>query len=350
MTKERNRRAPVFIIAEAGSNWKAGTPSQDWKRAVALIDEAARAGADAVKFQTFRAETVYVPNAGVSGYLSKHGIKDSIVDLFKFYAMPYEMLPKLAAHCRKRKIEFMSSFFSAADFAAVDPLVRRHKIASYEISHPRLLELAARSGKPLLLSTGAAATADIDWAVRYYKKMGGKDLSLMQCTARYPAAFDSLNLKAIPGLYRRYGLRVGLSDHSSDPTIAPVAAVALGAAALEKHFTLDRSLKGPDHAFAIEPAELRAMVAAVRDCEKAMGTGKKEVLSTEKELHHYAQRAVQALTPIAKGERLAENKNIAILRAGSRRKGMHPRWIARAEGRKAKRRIPLGDGIRRTDF
>jgi len=350
MNKNQKNKTPVFIIAEAGSNWKAGSPSADWKRACKLIDAAKFASADAVKFQTFRADSVYVPNAGASDYLSKRGICESIVDLFHFFSMPYDMIPRLAAYCKKRKIEFMSSFFSVEDFNAVNPWVKRNKIASYEITHPRLLKLAAKSGKPLILSTGAATYKDIDWAVGYFKRMNGKNLTLLQCTAKYPAVFDSLNLWAIPNISRRYGLPAGFSDHSLDPVVGPVAATALGAVVIEKHFTLSRKLKGPDHAFAIEPQELRQMVSAVRSCQKALGSGKKELLPDEEELYLYAQRAVQAISEIARGETLKENQNIAILRAGSQKKGMHPRWLARAEGRKAKRHIPLGDGILLTDF
>ena len=184
MPSPKNKKSPVFIIAEGGSNWKAGSAAADWKQACALVDAAKKAGADAVKFQTFRADSVYVPNAGVSGYLSKHGIRESIVDLFQKLTMPYEMIPKLAAYCRKQKIEFMSSFFSAEDFKVVNPWVRRHKIASYEITHPRLLEMAAGSGKPLILSTGAATLGDIDWAIGYFRKKGGKKITLLQCTAK----------------------------------------------------------------------------------------------------------------------------------------------------------------------
>ena len=340
----------VLIIAEAGSNWKAGSLRADWKRAMALVDAAKKAGADAVKFQTFRADTVYVPNAGVSGYLSKNGVRDSIVSIFKKLAMPYEMIPKLASYCRKQKIEFMSSFFSVDDFKAVDPWVKRHKIASYEITHPELLGLAAKSGKPLILSTGASSHEDIAWALRYFRQKGGKNVTLMQCTAKYPAPPDALNLRVIPEFSKRYRLPVGFSDHSTDPLVGPVAAVALGARVLEKHFTLDRSLKGPDHKFAIEPQELSLMVEGVRACEKTLGDGRKRVLGVEQELYLYAQRAVQAIRPIRKGELLRAGENIAVLRPGSRRKGMHPRWLGRAQGKKAKRAVALGDGISRGDF
>lgn len=258
----------VFIIAEAGSNWKAGMPAEDLARAKALIDVAAEAKADAVKFQTFQAEEVYVSNAGSSDYLSHHGIKRPILDIFKKLAMPYSMIPVLAAYCKRRKIEFMSSTFSLQDFKAVDPYVKRHKIASYEITHPHLLVLAAKSRKPLILSTGAATYEDIEWAVRLYKSNNGREISLMQCIAKYPAPIQSLNLRVIPELSKRYGVPVGLSDHSREPVTGPVAAVALGARIIEKHFTLNRGLRGPDHRFALEPPELKAMVRAIRDCEK----------------------------------------------------------------------------------
>lgn len=340
----------VFVIAEAGSNWRVGTPARDLAMAYRLIDAAAEARADAVKFQTYRAETVYVPNAGVSGYLSKSGISKPINELFKNLEMPYGMVPKLAARCRRRKIEFMSTPFSEADFRAVDSHVRVHKIASYEITHPALIRLAARSKKPTILSTGAATLEDIDWAVSEFRRHGGRDLSLMQCTAKYPAPFEALNLRAIPALITRYRVPVGLSDHSFDPVAAPVAAVALGATLIEKHFTTDRSLPGPDHAFAIECGELVGLVRAVRGAEKALGTGKKDVLPEEKELRAYAQRAVQAIRPIRRGEVLREGENVAVLRPGSRTKGMHPRFLAKAEGRPARRAIALGDGVKEGDF
>ncbi len=342
-------RVKVFIIAEAGSNWKVGKPAQDLKMAKNLIDAAKGAGADAVKFQTYRAETVYVPNAGSSDYLSKNGIRRSITEIFRDLAMPYEMIPRLAAYAKKRGIEFMSSAFSEEDFLAVNPYVVRHKIASYEISHPRLLSLAAKSGKPLILSTGACTYQDIDWALAYFKKQGGKKISLMQCTAKYPAPLSALNLLVIPEMIRRYRVPVGLSDHSMAPALGPVAAVALGATILEKHFTMSRKLRGPDHAFALTPNELKEMVSSVRNCEDALGDGKKRVLSVERELKAYAQRSLQATQGISKGAVLREGHNIAILRPGKQPQGAHPKYLPDIHGKKAARAIPAGHGVRLTD-
>ncbi len=346
----KRQESKIFVIAEAGSNWRMGTAARDRKMALTLIDAAAEAGADAVKFQTYRAETVYVPNAGMSDYLAQNGIRESITEIFKDLSMPYEMIPMLAAHCKKRKIEFMSSIFSKNDFKAVDPCTRFHKIASYEITHSGLLALAARSRKPLILSVGASTYEDIDWAIRYFKKCGGKRISLMQCTAKYPAPFSSLNLKVIPALMQRYGVPVGLSDHSRDPILGPVAAVALGATLIEKHYTLHNRLPGPDHAFAITAEELKEMVRRIRECESALGHGKKIVLAEEQELKHYAQRAVQATRTIQKGEKFLEDINIAILRPGRQRQGVHPKFISSIEGKRAHRRIPAGDGIQKTDY
>ncbi len=343
------RQGRVFVIAEAGSNWRMGTAKRDMAMARALIDVAVESGADAVKFQTYRPESVYVANAGGSAYLSEAGIKDDIRDIFADLAMPHEMIPDLAAYCRKHGIAFMSTPFSPGDFAAIDPHVRIHKIASYEISHLRLLELAGRSGKPVVISTGASVENDIAWAVDTYRANGGKDICLMQCTAKYPAPISSLNLQTIPWLKKRFGVAAGLSDHSREPALAPVMAVALGARAIEKHYTLDNRLPGPDHSFALTPDELKRLVGEVRMAEQALGDGIKRVLDAEQELAAYARRGLQATRPVAKGETLRENENFAILRPGQRTLGAHPRHLDRIEGRKARRAIELGEGIQAED-
>lgn len=340
----------VFVIAEAGSNWRAGTPARDLAMARALVDVASEAGADAVKFQTYRPETVYVANAGRSDYLSDAGITEDITAIFADLAMPYEMIPVLADYAREQGIQFMSTPFSAADFAAVDPYVDVHKIASYEISHTRLIEMAARSGKPLIQSTGGASPADIQWAVETFRANGGTELVLLQCTAHYPASFDALNLRAIPELARTYDVTAGFSDHSRDPIAAPLAAVALGARVVEKHYTLHNRLPGPDHAFAITPPELTRMIEQIRHVEAALGDGIKRVLPEEEELRDFAQRSIQALEEIGEGDELLEGKNIGIMRSGVQRKGLHPQALPGIEGRRATRAIAAGDGIRAGDW
>jgi N-acetylneuraminate synthase len=340
----------VYIIAEAGSNWRMGTPERDNEMARSLIDVAAAAGADAVKFQTYRPESVYVRNAGESGYLAGAGIKKSIYDIFADLAMPYEMLEGLADYCGQQGIAFMSTPFSVADAEAVDPFVDVHKVASYEINHVRLLQWLAKSGKPLILSSGAADQNDIAFALETLREAGATEIVLMQCTAKYPAPFESLNLGAIRHLQERFQVPVGFSDHSRDPIVAPVAAVALGARVIEKHFTLHNRLPGPDHAFALCPEELDRMVSAIRDAEKTLGSGKKEIHADEQELREFAVRSLQAMRDIQAGEILQEGVNFDVLRSGQRSKGLHPKYLGQVEGVRAKVLIAAGQGIRKDDL
>lgn len=340
----------VYIIAEAGSNWRMGSAKRDLAMARALIDVAAEAGADAVKFQTYRPETVYVPNAGQSAYLSDAGIAEDIGEIFADLAMPYEMVPVLSDYCREVQIDFMLTPFSPEDFAAIDPHVAVHKVASYEISHVHLIRLAARSGKPVVMLTGASVEEDIAWAVETFRAAGGKELCLLQCTAKYPAPISSLNLRVIPWLAQRFGVAAGLSDHSREPTVGPVASVGLGARVIEKHYTLDQRLPGPDHAFALTPEQLSRLVLEVRAAEEALGDGIKRVLPVERELAGFARRGLQATRTIAAGEALHEGENFAILRPGQQSLGSHPRFLDRVEGSRAARPIEIGEGLRSGDW
>jgi len=340
----------VLIIAEAGSNWRMGTERRDMKMAKTLIESASQAGADAIKFQTYRAETVYVSNAGKLSYLDEGNSPESISDIFKDLSMPYEMIPELADFSKSHSIEFMSTPFSIEDTKAIDPFVNRHKIASYEIGHSELISFIAQIGKPLILSTGGATIDEIKWAVNFFHSNGGKEISLMQNTAKYPAPFSTLNLRVIPTLKKIFDVPVGLSDHSRDPILAPVAAVALGATIIEKHFTLDNKLPGPDHSFAITSEELKKMVEAIRNCEDSLGSEDKFVQKDEEELRNFAQRGIQAKRNISKGESLEIGKNIDILRSGIQNKGLHPKFLNDIDGKKASRDIPVGDGIIHGDY
>ena len=244
----------------------------------------------------------------------------------------------------------MASAFSKKDLELVDPYVRRHKIASYEISHLRLIQAAAATGKPLCLSTGAADLSDIRWAMETYHSHGGRQLTLLQCTAKYPTPFTSLNLRTIQTLQNIFNLPVGLSDHSRDPLIAPILAVGMGASVIEKHFTLHNELPGADHSFAITSTELKDMVRAIRHAEASLGSGDKFVQDVEDELRHFARRGVQALEPIKKGDVFVEDKNIAILRPGEQKIGVHPKYLEAINGSKAIRDIALGSGIEENDW
>ena len=340
----------VFIIAEAASNWRTGTRNRDLQMARSLIDIASESGANAIKFQTYKAKSVYAPGAGSARYLEKSGLRDSMEDLFTDLAMPYELIAELADYCKVRKIEFMSTPFSVSDAEAINPFVRIHKIASYEISHIRLIEYVAHTGKPLILSTGACDYKDIEWAMNCFYDSGGKDISLLQATARYPAEIGTLNLKVIPNLIDRYKVPVGLSDHSRNPILAPICAVALGAKIIEKHFTIHNRLPGPDHHFAVTPPELAAMVQAIRDAEESLGTSVKTVQESEVELKRFARRSIQSIRSVKKGDKLEEGVNLDILRPGNKSQGLHPKHISEINGKTATRDIDIGEGILDGDY
>lgn len=322
--------APCYIIAEAGSNHD-GRLDQ----ALRLVDAAADAGADAVKFQSFRADRLYPPNAGQSDYL---GDPRSIYDIIRAMEMPPDWLPRLAAHAKERGIAFLSSTFDEKAVDLVAPHVDAFKCASYEMTHTPLLRDMARRGKPVLLSTGTATLPEVGLAVAAVRAAGNEALVVLQCTASYPAPLESLDLRAMETMREAFGVLTGLSDHSRDPIVAPMAAAALGATVIEKHFTLDRRLPGPDHPFSIEPGELAEMVRRVRDVERALGDGAKGGHPVERELRAFARRSVFATRPIAAGERI-DRTNTAVLRCGKLPAGIEPVHHPVLIGRRAARDI-----------
>ena len=340
----------VFIIAEAGSNWKCGTTDEDLLQAKNLIRIAAKSGADAVKFQVYRPETTYASNPGKSDYLTKTGYVNNIDKIFSEHAMPYEMIPKLSEFCKEEKIMFMATPFSVNDAKMIDKYVSVHKIASFEINHVRLIDFLAETKKPIIISTGASTFDEIDFCVKRIQSKGNNQIILMQCTSKYPCPLNSLNLSVIPEMKSRYNIPIGFSDHSVEPLIAPLLAVGLGATVIEKHFTLDRNLPGPDHAFAIIPSELDSMVNSIRSVKSALGTGKKEILEVENELRSFATRSIQAIVNMKKGDILVEGKNFDVLRPGKNTRGIEPRFLESIIGKKINRDIKQGEGITENDI
>ena len=338
----------TFVIAEAGSNWKAGSRDEDLERARQLIKIASKIGADAIKFQTYRPETVYASGAGNSKYLSEQGISENINDIFQRFSMPYEIIPELAKYCKQENIAFMSTPFSVDDAKHIDPFVEIHKVASYEINHVRLLEYLAETKKPILISTGASTYKEIDFAVNLVKKRGNHMIGLMQCTAKYPCSLEALNLSVIPEMKSRYDLPIGFSDHSMDPIIGPLMGIGLGATFIEKHFTLDRNLPGPDHPFSLIPDELKMMIDSIRKADGTKGVGNKTILKEEEELRQFATRSLQAIKKITKGEVLQEGLNFDVLRPGNRIRGLDAIYLNDVNGKKAIKDIEIGDGI--TDY
>ena len=336
----------IFVIAEAGSNWKCGTFEQDLNQAKNLIKIASNSGADAIKFQTYRPETTYVSNPGGSETLS---YSENIDTIFEKHAMPYEMIPKLVEFCKEENILFMSSPFSVDDAKAIDPFTEIHKVASFEINHIKLLEFLASTKKPIIVSTGSSTYDEIDFCVNFLKEHNSGQIILLQCTSKYPCSMDSLNLSVIPKMKSKYNLPVGFSDHSEDPIIAPLTSIGLGATVIEKHFTLDKNLPGPDHFFALTPDELKQMINSIRNTELAYGTGKKEILEEELTTRKFAKRALQAITDISKGDILELGLNFDILRPGDRIRGLDARFLFNINGKKSKLDIAKGDGINESE-
>jgi len=321
---------PCFIVAEAGANH-----NRDLTMAKELIAVAAEAKADAVKFQTYSAETLYSKKTPRFSYLE--GLTDkSTWDLIKEIELPREWQEELAEEAKKRGILFMSTPF---DHRAVDELdmlgVPAFKIASFEIVDLPLMRYAASKGKPMIISTGLADYEDIQDAFATCREVGNEQVVFLQCASLYPAPPERINLRAMETMRRAFGTLVGLSDHSLGIHIS-VAAPAVGACVIEKHYTLSRSLKGPDHPFAIEPAELRELVRQVREVEAALGDGRKlGPAPDELEMHQKARRSLVAACAIPKGTRL-ERDMVTIKRPGF---GIKPKHLDLLVGRVAKQDI-----------
>jgi N-acetylneuraminate synthase len=327
---------PTFVIAEAGSNHNG-----DFDLAKQLIDVAADAGADAVKFQTFRAEDMYVEDSGEVEYLDDDR---SIYEIIESMEMPYEWIPELHEYCNERGVLFLSTPFDERSAGELAEYVPAWKVASYTSSHHPFLRHLADTEKPVIMSTGAHELGEVAESVDVLREAGVSDLALLQCVAAYPTPLESINVRVVETLREQFGVPAGLSDHTLDPTVAPTAAVALGAAIIEKHFTLDKNMEGPDHQFALEPDGLDRMVTAIRNTEKVLGDGAKSVLDVEEELYQKARRSVHAARDIAAGETISRD-DLSVLRPGNKDKGIHPKFVGDVVGRRASKDIPVEKGI-----
>jgi sialic acid synthase SpsE len=304
---------PCYIIAEAGSNH-----NRDLATALRLIDVAAEAGADAVKFQTYTAEGLYSRLTPEISYLKDQGLlneRESVWELIKRVEIPWGWHEELARHASEIGITFFSTPFEEAAVDALEAVgVPAYKIASYEVTHLPLIEYAARTGKPLLISTGMASLGDIERALDTAAAAGARDLMVMHCAVNYPPRFSDLNLRAITTLRAAFDIPIGWSDHTPGHT-ADVVAVTLGACAVEKHFTLSRNQSGPDHPFALEPDELRAMVTAIRETEDALGSTVKRVTEAEANLFRLGRRSIVAARDVPAGGELTRS-DLAVKRPG----------------------------------
>ncbi|MEW6386704.1 MAG: N-acetylneuraminate synthase [Thermodesulfobacteriota bacterium] len=319
----------VLIIAEAGCNHNG-----DLELAARLVDAAAEAGADAVKFQSFRPERMITAQAPKAEYqVRATGTAES-----QYQRLCRLMLSEadhrfLQERCRERRIVFCSSLF---DHESADLLHRLEvpffKIPSGEITNLPLLKHVAALGRPLLLSTGMSGLGEIEAALNTIAKEGGKDVILLHCVSSYPAAWAEANLRAIPALKAAFRLPVGFSDHSLGIEL-PLVAVALGAVVIEKHLTLDRSLEGGDHRASLEPGEFGLLVEKIRALGEALGDGVKRCMPSEVEIRRVARKSVVAARAIKKGETLTR-ENLILKRPGT---GISPHRWEELLGRKAKR-------------
>lgn len=319
----------IFIIAEAGVNHNG-----DMETAKKLVDVAAAAGADAVKFQTFRAEKLVCKNAKKAEYqMETTDAAESQFEMLKKLELTPQMHEELMAYCRQKGIRFLSTPF---DVDSLHDLVERGveliKLPSGEITNYPLLREAARSGKKIILSTGMSTLDEVRNAVDVLKENGGTDITALHCNTEYPTPYADVNLAAMKTIRDEIGVPVGYSDHTTGIEI-PIAAAALGAVVIEKHFTLDRNMEGPDHKASLEPDELAEMVRAVRHIELAIGDGRKEPSQSEKKNMDIARKSIVAGCDIKAGEAFTE-ENVTAKRPGT---GLSPMLWNQVIGQKAKR-------------
>jgi N-acetylneuraminate synthase/N,N'-diacetyllegionaminate synthase len=325
---------PCFVIAEAGVNHNG-----DFALAKRLIDIAKESGAHAVKFQTFIPEKVISPSAPKAAYQTQTTDPDeSQLDMVRKLQLSFDHFVALKEYCESRDILFLSTPFDheSADFLDELGMVA-FKIPSGEITNTPFIRHLAAKGKPLIVSTGMSTLAEVDAALTAIADKGNQEVMLLHCVSSYPAPAAEVNLRAMKTMAQAFKVPVGYSDHTKGLNIA-LAAVALGACIIEKHFTLDRNLPGPDHQSSLEPNELGLLVAAVREVESALGDGNKQAAACERDVILVARRSLVASRLISAGAVISAD-SIAILRPGT---GLPPFMIDRVLGRRARTDISPG--------
>ena len=328
---------PVYIIAEIGSNFDGSL-----ERAETLITLAKDCGADAVKFQSFISDKI----------ISKEGFQElkigfqakwekPVYEVYKDAELSREWHAKLFQYANRSGIDFLSSPY---DKEAVDLLaelgVRAFKIGSGDITWHEILKYITKKGRPIILSAGASTIAEIDNALRLIRSEGNNDIILLQCVTNYPSRFESANIRAMKAMREIFDVLVGYSDHTPG-FIVPLGAVALGACVIEKHFTDDKTRKGPDHPHALDASEFEEMVDNIRTLETALGSPMKDLYEEEKETVFIQRRCLRAASDIPKGTRISEDM-IDVLRPVSRN-GIEPKYVGLIVGREIKTDMKKGD-------
>ena len=323
----------VLIIAEAGVNHNGSI-----EIAKQLVDKAVEAGVDIIKFQTFKAEKLVSKSAKQAEYQKKNignEADDSQYNMLKKLELSEQDHQILIDYCQKKGIKFFSTAF---DMESIDYLHSLNlglwKIPSGEITNYPYIKKIAQYGEPVILSTGMCKLDDISAAMNALVKNGVKQeqVTLLHCNTEYPTPYKDVNLRAMLELQEQYHVKVGYSDHTKGIEV-PIAAVALGAIIIEKHFTLDRNMEGPDHKASLEPEELKAMVSAIRHIEQALGDGHKTVSPSEQKNIAIARKSIVAACPIKKGDLLTE-QNLTVKRPGT---GISPMYWEEVIGQKAKK-------------
>jgi pseudaminic acid synthase len=325
---------PVYVIAEVSANHH-----QSFQATEDIVRAAKRAGADAVKLQTYRPDTITIQSNEAYFKVSGGTLWDgrTLYDLYAEAYMPWDWQPKLKKLAEDLGMHLFSSAFdtTAVDFLE-DMDVPAHKVASFELVDIPLIQKMAGTGKPLIMSTGMATAEEIEEAVQGARGAGATEIALLKCTSAYPARAEEMNLRTIPEMARRFAVPVGLSDHTMG-IAAPVAAVALGACIIEKHLTLSRSTPGPDSAFSLEPEEFKAMVEAVRIAEKALGQVHIGA-SDKEEASRMFRRSLFVVADLKEGEAFTA-VNVRSIRPGY---GLHPRHLKEVLGKRAAQGIKRG--------
>lgn len=330
----------TLIIAEAGVNHNG-----DINLAMQLIDAAAQAGADIVKFQTFSADRQVTRTADKAEYQKREtGSAESQYEMLRRLELTESMHYQLLSHCDERKIEFLSTGFDIESINFLASLNQKYfKIPSGEITNLPYLRHIGGLNKQVILSTGMATLGEVEQAINALEEAGTSrnQIAILHCTTEYPTPMSEVNLRAMLTLQKAFHVPVGYSDHTKGIEIS-VAAVAMGATVIEKHFTLDRNLPGPDHRASLEPYELRQMISAVRNIENAMGDGIKRPTASEKKNRLVARKSIVACRPISKGETFTA-ENLTVKRPGT---GISPMEWDEVLGKNASRSFAVDELIK----
>lgn len=327
---------PCFVIAEAGVNHNG-----KFRLAKKMIDVAKKACADAVKFQIFSADRVVVKTAEKASYQKITTGEGSQHNMLRKLELTKDEFRKLANYARAKNIIFLASAFDKESVDFLDELeVPVFKVPSGEITNSPLLRQMAKKGKPIILSTGMSTLGEIADALEVIKKGGTEEIVLLHCVSNYPSKAEEMNLRAMETLKHTFGLPVGLSDHTEGIAV-PIAAAALGGVVIEKHFTLDKKLPGPDHKASLEPDELREMVEAIKKVKNALGDGTKKPTKSEEKIKKVVRRSIVARVNMPKGIVIAEDM-LDLKRPGT---GLEPKYLKKVVGKRVKKDIKVDELI-----